>query len=306
MSFAWIFAVFVGALIIFFAVFFAGEFAQRKMFGINVQAAKQFAGLLEPLQTTVGEKTIMPLEMKSETRIYSFCNLNEPFGENRIQFSEKNQLSDEWTDPGNDIGVKNHYLFTESMIEEKKFYFFTIPLYMPFKIADLMIVYSKEYCFVNPPEKIKDSINSFQNRSNIKIIGTNGKCEGIKVCFGSENCDINVRCLGDLCSEGEVIKGKEHVYFVDELIYGAIFSDPKNYECNVKRIINFRLAKLAEIYQDKAQFVSTKGCNTDMVNEMSLLSNSASRFSKGSQLSEISRLAEEINEKNMGLQCRLY
>jgi len=177
---------------------------------------------------------------------------------------------------------------------------------MPFKIADLMIVYSEQYCFINPPESIKDSINGFQNKSNLKISGLGKDCEGVKVCFGSGNCDINVRCLGESCSQGEVIKNGKSVYFIDELIYGAIFSDPAIYECNAKRIMKFRLANLAEMYSEKAKFVSTKGCNTGLVNEMDILASASERLSKTSQLSEIYRLSEDINEKNMYLQCRLY
>jgi len=46
-------------------------------------------------------------------------------------------------------------------------------------------------------------------------------------------------------------------------MYAAIFSDKGNYECQVKRLMQ-RVAKLALLYEDKANFVSKRGCNSNL------------------------------------------
>ncbi len=53
------------------------------------------------------------------------------------------------------------------------------------------------------------------------------------------------------------------VYYVGDLIYGAIFSSPEIYECNVKRI-KVKFDELAKIYLDKIKIIERKECESNI------------------------------------------
>lgn len=311
MSFAWIFAIAVGAIIILLAILFSSKFIQTSYEGINTKAAKEFSNLFDPLQTSVSEKLITSLSLNLRSKVYIECNTYGNFGETKARFAEKSTLGGKWTEPGGDITILNQYIFAENPVEGSNFYFFTAPLNMPFKIADLMIFYSDSYCFVNPPEFIEQDINALgqKNNTNIEIKQTTRQCsESIRVCFSGTGCDINVNCEDASCLRGYITKkdSRKESYFVGNLIYGAIFSNQEIYSCNLNRIIKQRLSNLAEIYSEKAQFISIRGCNTNMAEDMNTLYSLSYSFTKQEQVAYIAEYAEKIKQKNSELQCQLF
>ncbi|MFA6023272.1 MAG: hypothetical protein WC781_04245 [Candidatus Pacearchaeota archaeon] len=309
MSFAWIFSIIVGGIILALAIYAASQFISTGQYKVNTVTAKEFTNLFDPLQTSVESGKINgDTRLITDTRVYTYCLSEGVFGENLIMLAEKSGFNKKWSEPGGDITIKNQYIFAESILETKNPKFFIKPFYMPFKIADIMMMYSEDYCFVNAPEKIAEELNNFISVSNgtgLYVKDSIAKCEGKKtVCF-SGSCDINVNCNNGECSTGYVKKDGKQLYFYDSLIYGAIFSSPENYECNVERLMK-KTEYLAQIYAKKAQFVSIRDCNSGLATDMSELANQAHSFSSGENIFNIAIKAQDINIKNEVVECQLY
>jgi len=134
---------------------------------------------------------------------------------------------------------------------------------MPFKITDLIMVVSADdiYCFYDSPDYIKESLEGL-NLDNIIFPNQTLKCEGTDVCFeeNRNGCEIKV------FEEQGYVLNKEYgkrVYFVGDLIYGAIFSSPEIYECNVKRVKS-KFDELSKIYLDKIEIIERKDCQSNI------------------------------------------
>ncbi|MAG07348.1 hypothetical protein CMI46_00860 [Candidatus Pacearchaeota archaeon] len=319
MSFAWIFAIIVGAVILFLAIFFAMSLLRTGNYEINTKTAQDLSSLLDPLQTGSEEAKSDLVSLTVETRIYTSCNSRGYFGENRIRVSEETSfLQQEWSDIGGDIpATQNQYVFAEDMIQtkDKELYFFIMPFEMPYKVADVMVWHTQKYCFVNPPENVESLIDNLQNReeSNLEVSDSGSSCsrESVSVCFGaSSGCDVSVSdsCNGVNCEaydEGIVRKNGNDVYYVGNLMYAAIFSSEDNYLCGVKRLIS-RVEHLSEVYGEKAKFVKSKGCGTGLVSDVNSLVSLARNYNDLRELGVIKSKAEDIDIKNRVAVCRLY
>ena len=230
-----------------------------------------------------------------ETRIYNKCNNNGEFGRQIIQVSQKS--FNKWSETEIDVGFSNKYIFSNGFAEGKKFYVFSKPFEFPFKIADLIYITSasEKYCFVNPPEEIEKEL-LFLDQEN--LIVKNCSEDDVKVCF-SGTCDIRINL-----NTKQVIKEESSVSFNDDaLMYAAIFSDENVYECHVKRLMK-RLENLAILYNEKAIFLSLKGCNSNL--DLLTLINLAQDFDNSQELNLISEIAEEIQEQNNLGECKLW
>jgi len=307
MSFAWIFAIIAGAAIIFLAIYISTTLVNSGEYEVNTKTTQAIVNLLDPLQTSSEQgKTPEPLNLIKETRIYTICSSSGKFGENRIQIQEKTGFgNNQYTEKSGDIGTINQYVFADDMIEGKKIYFFIIPYKMPFKIADIMILYTKPYCFVNPPRDIEDFISPLSSNS-LNITNSISKCSSnsIKVCFETNSgCDVSVYDYGD--KTGIVKKQGKEIFYEGDLVYPAIFSSKENYECNVKRII-MRLEHLSKLYKEKASFVSISGCNTGLTSDINILGTLAKNYNNLDELRTIKLQADEIDDKNQDAICQLY
>lgn len=314
MSFVWIFAIVIGSMIIVLAVYFAVRFINTEQMGVNTQTAREFANLFDPLQTSIEESRVpYPLELITETRVFTSCNNNGDFGKSIIQLAERSAFREhEFSEPGGDISLINQYIFSENQIEGKKFYFFVKSIRMPFKLADLMMVYTDKYCFVGAPSEIETEIANLGGEShNLIVKESSDKCgNAVIVCFNNfnnEECQVNVVCSTSNCESGEVKKSNKRLYFTQGLMYGAIFSSPENYKCNVQRIAK-RLAYLSKLYADKAAFVSARGCETGLFGDMMTLKEMAEDYEDLEDLAVINNYAIQIQSKNepSNLICQLF
>ncbi|MFA5019533.1 MAG: hypothetical protein WC533_00360 [Candidatus Pacearchaeota archaeon] len=309
MSFVWILSIIAGAIILILAIYIAANIIKTNTVEINTKTARDYANALDSLQTTSEELAMTSIMLPKETRVYTSCNNAGNFGEIRIQFSEKTSLAKEgWSEKGGDVPTKNQYLFTESMIQGKQIYFFISSFKMPFKAADIVIAYTDNYCFVNAPEDVKNSLLSLSSseNSNVTIADSLSDClENSKtVCFTNANCNINVECKDSECSEGFVSKDEETLYFAESLLFGRIFSSKANYECNMKRIAK-RIGYVSEIYADKSKLV-VGTCNSGLYSDIIILANLANNLNSPIGLKVIKEKADEIDHKNQELQCELY
>lgn len=295
-SFPWIFAIIVGIFILFLAIYASTKLINVGQTQIDAETAKQIGVLTEPLETGFESSISSSMSLSSETKIYNKCEDYGNFGNQIIQISQKN--FNKWSETDIDVSFKNKYIFSDSEVEGKEFYLFSKQFNFPFKIADLIIIvpFSNEYCFVDPPRKIEREIKNLEN--NFKI--SNCSPESIQICF-NKKCKITVNYNND---EGYVEKNGKKMYFTDDLIYGAIFSSPEIYECQVKRLMK-RTKLLSEIYIEKFNFMTNK-CNTDLVSELSALNNGISAFRNSIDLSSIKILSEKLKNKNKIISCQLF
>jgi hypothetical protein len=237
------------------------------------------------------------MSLPAETRIYNSCVDNGVFGRQMIQVSQKS--FNKWPEPAGKVSFTNKYIFSESIIEGKKFYVFSKPFDFPFKVADLIYITStsKKYCFKDAPEEIENEI-SLLSQENLLI--KNCPENSVEVCFRNFGCDI------DINYEGKWIKkDRDKIYFEgDALMYAGIFADKEIYECQLKRLMQ-RVDNLALLYKDKAEFVTQAGCNSNL--ELVQLSTFAHNLENSADLSTLSSTMESIKKGNDNLGgCKLW
>jgi hypothetical protein len=294
-SFGWMFAIIVGIFILFLAIFLATRIISTEEASLDATTTKKIEILLNPLETSFGEEKTNTLTLPSGTRINNKCDNGGSFGNQWISISQK--VFGKYSETGVNVNFENKYIFSDEYVEGKKFYLHSRTFEIPFKVADLIFLTSEEYCFLDVPEEI---INGIPLQDN--IITDREKCQpkSIMVCFaGGSNCDITVNY-----GRGYVEKNNERLYFSGNLLYGAIFSSPEIYECQIKRLMQ-RTQHLALLYYDKSYFISEK-CQTDFKEDLLALGNDAKTFEDSSDLDRIYLLSETILEKNERGECQLW
>ncbi len=306
-SFAWMFAIIVGAFILFLAIYFATKLVNTEEKVLDLKTGKEIGILLNPIETSVESVKLTTLTFPKETRIYGGCDDNYGFfGKQLIQISQKG-FNNQWTeteiDGSKTVSFQNKYIFTEDYTEGKKFYILSKPFNFPFKIADLIYITSSSdsYCFLEPPDDIKEQISDLKQPNLLLEGNCTGSKEEIRVCFDTGgDCDMAVYYDFDYVEK----KGKRMVFKDDALMYAAIFSKPETYECQVKRLMQ-RTGQLASLYKDKALFVSQKGCDSNL-DLLGLINMINENYENSNNLEIIKNKADKIEEDNDYSSCRLW
>lgn len=296
--FSWLFAIIIGSMIIFLAIFAVTKILQTQEIAIDAQTSKQIGILLNPLEIGFETEKTTSMILPSETRIFNRCNNNGYFGRQIIKVSQKS--FGKWTETDVDVGFSNKYIFSEEFVEGKKFYLFSKPFKLPFKVADVIYLTSSEkmYCFEGAPDEIEDEISNL-NQDNLFF--EDCPRESVEICF-SGDCDIKVNT-----GLGYVEKRGEKMYFNDDsLMFAAIFSDPFVYECQLKRLMQ-RGNQLSQLYIEKANFISREECFSSADFQLVLLASSEYSFNSSVQnLNSISEIAKKIQSINKVADCKLW
>ncbi len=315
-SFAWLFAIIVGAFILFLAIYGVTRLISLGQYEISTETSKEIGILLNPLETGFETGKVTSLSLARETRIYNTCNADSFFGRQVISISQKN--FGRWPEPSEGVSFRNKYIFSKRTAEGKDFYIFSKPFNFPFKVADLiyLIPVSEEYCFIDSPPEIEDEILDLEPK-NIILESSIDSCsdKSLGVCFspaGSAlaDCDIRVNYEAgyvDKSKSSENNEDSKRVYFDDDsLMYAAIFSDSGVYECQVRRLMQ-RVEQLALLYKDKEILISQRGCYSNLREELLLLGNSAGSVTGSEDInSYLINLANDIEQKNENSYCRLW
>jgi hypothetical protein len=277
--------------------------------------------LVDPYETGLASGKSAPIHFSKETKTFYECDAenNPPFGKQTIAFSEKT-FGNRFGEKGEKVPLINRYIFTEDVLQGKDLYVFSQPFFMPFKVDDLIVISSKEYCFIKAPEEIKNEIESLnkggEGLPNINF-SDDEDCKGIKVCFGVyfNSCDINVigECDGETCKSiydyGKVIKNneeREEMKFSGSLVLAAIFSSKDIYDCNVKRLMN-KLNELSSVYFDKIKILQRKGCDPKEGDKLAELMGLTKNPSAYQNLQMIYEKANEVYLINKGAgECKLF
>ena len=301
MSFAWIFALIVGAFILALAIFAVIKFTGVENTTQSAETSKGIGVLLNPLEISFESGKTTSFSLSTESRIYATCNSLGDFGTERISVSQK--VYGKWSDT--DIGVSfvNKYIFSRKPIEGKNFYVFSKPYNLPFKVADLIYLTSEKdnYCFIDAPRNIEEEI-SFLNPSIKNLYYQSCPENSINVCFRpGQNCDVSVNYNSKIISKDGV-----SFYFSDDsLMYAGIFSDSDTYECQIERLMK-RAKELSFLYADKETFLSQKvGCQVNLKTDLFALGNLEENYEDLLDLRIISSFAGDLDGKNFGA-CKLW
>jgi len=304
MNFAWIFAIIAGIAILFLAIYATSQFIKTRRYEIDAQTSAKLAILLDPLETSLEAGKRSLISFSDETRIYNDrCRDYGNFGSQEIGVSISPGIGEKWQNPAYVEPIHNKYIFSQDIEQSKEFYVFTKPFKMPFKVSDLIFFSGTEYCFVDAPDDIEDELRGLGIR-NVNFTNNKQECgeEDEKVCFSNYvGCDISVY---DNFDSGYVKKGNKNMYYTGPLIYGAIFSSPEAYECNIKRLM-LRLINLCLIYKDKIEILEKKECGSLLDGPLSEMI-TLSRNLELSQLVIIKDKADEIENINNAAVCRLF
>ena len=304
MSFNWIFAIVVGGFILVLALYTASQFIRTSEQTVYTETAASLISLFDPLETGLSSGKSSLINFKKESKLFFDClpDNNPPFGEQTIRFSEKT-LGDEFSEAGQRISIKDKYVFSEEVVTGETIYYFSKPYFAGFKVADLTMMYSDEsaYCIYGADEDFTRDATGL-NLRNIIFVNKTNSCEGVNVCFESIGSRCDVRVVAD---SNYVLKDNTRMYYVDDYLFGAIFSSPRIYECNVKRIKS-RFDELAKIYLSKIEVVKRSGCNPTLgfkLEEMTRFNIENSR-----DLLIFEDMIEELNGINSRAQdgCRIY
>src|SRR3989344_8839550 len=133
-SFAWLFAILVGAFIFFLAIYMSIKIINSGDSTISAATAKQFAVFLEQMETGAasGKKTI--IKMNENIRITNKCETSTNFGKNLLSTAGK-KIGNKQGEFGIETAMPNKYVFSNSSLQGKNFFVFSKPFKMPFKVS---------------------------------------------------------------------------------------------------------------------------------------------------------------------------
>jgi len=302
-QFAWIFAVIVGALILFLAFYFAGTFLLQQRHEQTTVETQFLDIITDPFSYlgSMGATTYKQLELPKEYEIIIECSTStsmEMLGKNTITLMEKNEA-------GIQRNLYNKYLYFEQPFKAKKINALSKPFEMPWRVSDIIIFWpaDQEYCFVDAPFKIKNEVE----RLEIETIKTETKkinCEenAITVCFEGGNCDVVVY-------DSKIEKDDGTIYYTgDALMYAGIFSDKLIYDCNLKRLAS-RLNTQALIYEEKSLSLLQKGCsisyNLQNIKEISSQIADPNKFISATSIENLQKEADALGRANSNY-CTLF
>jgi len=300
-SFAWLFSVIAGAFILFLAIYIGYRMISTSEHQAGTVTAKELSIIFEPMETGLASGKATEATLSQETMIFNVCSDFGVFGEQAISTALKKGWS--FSSPSAPIKITNKYIFSNSSFSGRKMYFFSKPFNFPYKVSDIIMITSKDYCFTNAPDFAREDIENL-NLGNIGF-DTNCSQDSIKVCFASgTKCDMTVYS-NDGYETGYIAKASgEKLYFIDNLMYAGIFSDSDIYECNVKRLAK-KAIQIALIYSDESKIVSEK-CSA--VSEASLagFATQLSNIKTSADLITIKQLSESLDDENSFSECRLW
>jgi hypothetical protein len=293
MQFAWIFALIIGAMILFLAVFFSGKLLQTGTYQTAAELAKSLDVLLNPFASVSQAEVSLskPVSLPEKTQVNFSCSSSQDSQTMSILL-KKGEI------PFQNV-IKNKYIFSEDF-NTKELWVFGKPFSPAWKVDDLIFVVSRDYCFIitNPDDKIGKELREL-NASLIQVVSDakNCKADSVKVCF-SGICDIYVN------SEANHVRtksGKVMGFIDDATMYAAVFG-PKMYDCNIERLMK-RLSSQADIFLAKADLLAGRGCYGINAVKPELVGLKAAAANKN--LAAIKDYASRIESKNP-VSCPLY
>lgn len=301
-GFVWFFALVVGGAILVLAIYGAMKIGDTKDYQSTTEIAKQISILTDPMQAGFAEGKFGKINFNQDTRIDNYC-FRGGFGRNEISVAVK--TNNKWSNARGSTSIQNKYIFSSEENEGNEFYVFSSPFVFPYKVADIIILMNKNYCFINSPDEVSNQVDFL---SNVRI--KNCTKDEIRVCFNSgDDCDMTVygACTSNCNSiydEGTVEKNGETVKFVGNLMLPAIFSSKEIYDCNVERLL-VRDSSIARVFAEKSDLMNARDCNTNMKADLiawqSIVGNSSAE-----EIISLNSISKNLEARNRGELCGLW
>jgi hypothetical protein len=312
LSFGWIFSLIVGGAILFLAIYAAIQFGGEERRIQETFTAQELVTRFSALTTTL-ESASRPgnLSFATETRITPLCTLEDMLGMQEVRVASRSGIGAAWDDAGVPAKAPGLYLFSAKQVYGKEFNILVKPILLPFKIGDSITLWSSSYCFVQPPRDIEDELAIVKGAGHPIVITSKPQdCvrNSTVVCFTTGGVISGTKSACQVFVDVEqrsVEKQGQKVFYIEPLIYAAIFSEPQLYECNVKRLLK-RAEFLSSLYQDKSAFIASRGqgCSSalqaDIETYRTIAQNGTSR-----SLASLEEKALELDSKNPDA-CRLW
>lgn len=317
-SFGWLFALLIGAVILFLAIYAVTNIVENLRLQKETETGKDIGTLLTPAETTLEKDKYGPIEVKQPTKIYNDCTLSGSFGSQLIGTKIKSGIGEAYRE-GDIIpsSFHNKYLFSSKEVPAREqFFLISKPFEFPFKIADIMVLWSVEqpYCFVDiihapyPIPRLGTDLTSLF-ASNLSFLNSIDNCpiNSKKVCHSNNlnpKCDMTI--YPDYVEKND--KKLYYVYSTNEenemaLLMAAVFSDAETYDCQIQRLIK-RANNLATTYQKKIINLGRAdlSCSftrvTPLLNDYIRETNNLIKNNDLTFLHSIKSIAEDIDDAN--------
>jgi len=299
MEFSWIFAVIIGIVILFLAFYFVGSKITRQDTQEATGTVNSLDILFNPFSYlgAMGAVTSKPIGLSKESSFTFDCD-SVDLGSNTISL-----------DTGVSRAVYDKYIFADNF-RAKTIQTLSKSFEMPWRIADLIYVFTGDYCFVNVPLDLENELSKLEI-NNLQIAESLSECQenSTIVCFGS-SCQIKVVSTSGNYYQGYVEKNGEDLYFSGDnyaLLLGAIFSrDKAYYDCNVQRLA-YRLGLEIQVYEKKKEELIQDGCviniNLDTLKQVDAALKS--RVNQNS-INGLYNEAKNIENLNYNSECPLF
>jgi hypothetical protein len=302
-SFAWLFAIIIGAAILAAATYFTVNAIKTEKKQSDTVTAFEITALLRPSESGIDQSKSSTLILTQNTKVAFSCNLDGDFGQQKIKTSLITAIGGQ-NNEGVESTSKDVYIFSDKQLQGKEMKVVSLGFSFPYDIASLLILYTKYYCFVNAPNYVLDEIDQLGLNESIRVSFSKSNCptNSVKVCFSEETCDVNVDVVSN-----SVKKSGKTVYYEGNLLYGAIFADTELYECGVSRIIK-RASALATLYTSKAAIVQGEGCTSAQGLGSDLLEykRSLSTYTSSRDLKNLALKSDVLKEDNDNVLCKLF
>jgi hypothetical protein len=268
-EFGWIFALIVGALILFFAFYFIGSKLLEGNLTKSLMTEHSLDILFNPFSYfgSLGATSAKTMDLSTVEKINFSCKTEEVFGYDSITVWTK-----EVTQPRK---VYDKYIFSNKFIESKNFQIISKSFNMPWRVADMVYFFPRniKYCFIGPnfddTKKEFGSDESDEHDTGMNIsnfyFGDSFYCSQdgnvVNVCWNTNDpkCNVSVYSGNDnyVLKKNDSGVPKKLYYSDDAQKYAAIFSDPEIYYCNLQRLTK-RLQFQIEIYNAKRMSLNEK------------------------------------------------
>ena len=302
-SFTWLFALSVGAIIIFLAIYASRGLIKTGTEEYNTKVAAELGVLLNPIGTNLESSKHYSLALPDETRLFNDCSSDGAFGLQKLSVSVRSGIGQEWPKAGIPHKFANKYVFSQHAVQGKELELFVKPFNFPFKVGDLIILYSTPFCFVAPPSDVEREVNFGDGARYINVTTSKENCPmgSVSVCFsGGTGCNITVIMNQDGRS-GRVMKQGQPLFYYDALLYGAIVADKETYDCQVARLMK-RTAELALLYAAKSELLSSRGCSSGLEGDL----RSYAQHLSSNNLPGLIIESETLERDNEKLTCGLF
>jgi hypothetical protein len=305
-GFTWIFAIIVGSVILFLAIFTVSRFVDTERTVSDTLIAAELNNVLHPIETNLEDSKYARIEFLDETRVFNECQTFGNFGKQEISTSSKLGIGNDWGRQSIRKSSFNKYIFSRAFEQGREINVIVKPFEIPFKVGDLTVMYSGNYCFVNPLSDIQEEIEDLGSAGDIgiEVVSNPNECLQGKtlVCFNQIGCDINVNTASKLVTH----VGREDIFYEGDLIYGAILSDPEIYECQLKRLMK-RASELSIIYAKKSNLLIGEGCFNSLQGDLISFASITQIQNSQEFKDNVVQAAKDLGEKNeLITKCKVF